>query len=366
MRGIVGLKGKAPGLGVMVGGGTSLSPSFTTTIRHETGDLTEYTGTATNTGRLTAAATAGLGNSNFGLNCLIQNTTAMYGAKTVTAKAGRARIRFYIDPNTLTMTTNDEIAVLGLRNSADAACGWVYLNYSSGYRIRVSMIDNATTEQFSASYAITDAPHCVEVYLTQGATGTMSVWIDGVYQGATGGFNNLTKFDKLGIVRFGVLAFKTGTPTGTLLLDELVITDGGLAIGALSTPLITNGVFANTDGWTAIGSTLASIAGGQAGNCLRITNGTGYNSCWFPVFGLSGPHTLTFYHKNGTGQGYCAIGTTAAAVDIYDPGVACDDAAWAQKSYTFSLTGADAYITFWGWGGAGTTTLFDEVVLTKN
>ena len=42
--------------------------------------------------------------------------------------------------------------------------------------------------------------------------------------------------------------------------------------GANQTTLLTNGTFdSNTTGWTAVRSTLASVSGGQSGNCLEIT-----------------------------------------------------------------------------------------------
>lgn len=65
--------------------------------------------------------------------------------------------------------------------------------------------------------------------------------------------------------------------------DQLRIYDGAkwkvVTLGAKGTgetlsgvELITNGTFAsNTNGWTPVGCTLNSVAGGDAGNCLEIT-----------------------------------------------------------------------------------------------
>ncbi len=216
--------------------GSGVKPPLAT-IRHEVGNLTEYTTTVTNGGRLTAAEAAALASSVYGMNCLIENTTVMYGAKTVTAVPGKARVRFYLDPNTLTMAANAEIGLLTIRNTATLSAGGIYLNYSGGYRLRAFLIDDSGSQRYTSSFTITDGPHYVEIYWQRAtdavaANGLVTLWIDGALQGSSSPFDNYDRFDVLAAVRLGIVEFKTGTPTGTVFLDEMVINDTGNEIGA--------------------------------------------------------------------------------------------------------------------------------------
>jgi len=98
------------------------------------------------------------------------------------------------------------------------------------------------------------------------------------------------------------------TPHKAILLDAAgKLATGYLAgVGAgetLGSELITNGGF-NTDttGWTPTNATLASIVGGQSGNCLEITTpAPGFGRAFQDIVVVVGAlHEGSGYHKSGT------------------------------------------------------------------
>ena len=130
------------------------------------------------------------------------------------------------------------------------------------------------------------------------------------------------------------------------------------------TELITNGSFtSNTTGWTADnGGTLLSVAGGQAGNCLQVTNTTTYGLAYQNITAVAG-HSYVFngYHKNGTKNGTINVGSTTEGSDYYSLNNS-NDADWALKTKYFTTTGTGLSTSLWISGGAITdTTLFDEI-----
>src|SRR5512138_1958397 len=123
-------------------------------------DLSEWTSTVTDLGDLSWAAGAGLAGTSGGMSCLIDDTTAIYGQKTITADtSGRVRARFYIDPNALTMGASDGFMCLWLGNSGSATL--IRVNLIAGYKFQlVTFRDDGTTNTItSGNY--TDVPHYV-------------------------------------------------------------------------------------------------------------------------------------------------------------------------------------------------------------
>lgn len=161
------------------------------------------------------------------------------------------------------------------------------------------------------------------------------------------------------------LAHSDGTSQPVLeLWDET----NGASIGKLTAPtpgnLVVNGGFdPDTSSWSASNSTLASIAGGQSGNCLRITN-TANNGYAYQSIAVSpgATYTFTFYQKQGS-VFYCKayIGTSAGGNQIYDSSN-FGNAAWTQKTVTVnSGSNSTIYISFVCAGVSGDSVLIDTV-----
>lgn len=139
------------------------------------------------------------------------------------------------------------------------------------------------------------------------------------------------------------------------------------------TEKISNGSFTtDTTGWTANGTTIASVASGQSGNCLEVTRAAGdQQGVYQQVTGLSvgGLYYFYVYTKSGTSgnesfkcgvdttdviawpQGFVATGTTAAS--------------WVKSSLYFSATSTSTYVALNKNSATAGTMLFDTASLRK-
>jgi len=217
-------------------------------IDHEIGDLTEYTSTVTDGGDLSVAAAAALAGTVYGLNVLIDDTTAIYGIKSgLNDTSGKLRARFYIDPNTLTMATDDQFIVWRAQNTSTASLAKVdlYRSAAPAYRIQVTIFNDAGAGTASSFYTITDEPHYIEIYLQRAATsissdGSLQLWIDGVSKQTISGIDNYDRFPNFDIIHLGAIANLDAGTSGTLYLDQLVVNDDGSEIGAYVPPAAGN------------------------------------------------------------------------------------------------------------------------------
>jgi hypothetical protein len=138
---------------------------------------------------------------------------------------------------------------------------------------------------------------------------------------------------------------------------------------SLGAELIPNGTFdANTTGWIVSQSAIASVAGGQSGNALQVTNSAA-------AYGWARPDPLiaatigefyqvSRYHKNGTAAGHLKIGSTSGGSELYSRDV--NNAAWTQSLVTFRSTAAALSFRFGLESNtSGQTALFDELTFRK-
>ena len=132
--------------------------------------------------------------------------------------------------------------------------------------------------------------------------------------------------------------------------------------------LVTNGGFdSDTTGWTAEASTLASVASGQAGNCLEVTNsGAASGSAYEDIAGLTIGETykISIYFKKGTAvSGGIKIGTTTDD-DYYGISTGLTDADWTEYTFFFTAIETTARITLVNESAVSSeTALFDTVTM---
>lgn len=214
-------------------------------------DFSEWTSETDTENDLNWSASAGLAGSAGGAALLIDNTTLMYLNKTGLADtSGKARCRFYIDPNTLTMGAGEDFVVLRLANTADDRLCQVYLYYSSGnYKIYHQITNDAGSNVDATGAAtITDAPHYVEIYLQRASSnvasdGSLLLQVDGVDIETISGIDNYDRFVQLGQVHLGAYFGLDAGTSGTFYLDEVVVNNDGSLIGPVVTtsiPVIMN------------------------------------------------------------------------------------------------------------------------------
>ena len=159
-------------------------------------------------------------------------------------------------------------------------------------------------------------------------------------------------------------AFETeGEPSAAITAQRWTHAD---LVRGSSLPVTNGGFDSDVTGWTANVSTLASIAGGQSGNCLQVTNsavayGFAYQSL---ATEIGRAIEIRVWHKNGTATGGILIGTSVGAGDLHNSG-ALNDADWTQRTITVTPTGTTTYLSLsLATTVAGATTLFDMISCT--
>lgn len=206
-------------------------------IDHEAGDLSEWSSTVNDGGDLSAAVGAALAGSSYGMEVLIDDTTAIYGIYTLGTDdtSGVVRIRFYFDPNSITMGNSNHF-IGALRSSSNIATIKMEYDSGTGYAIQAQLVAEGGTVSTSY-YPITDAPHYIEIQVVRATTissldGTLDLWIDGDHkeQLVDDNFNIFTLFRQL---RLGATSGIDSTTSGSYYIDEIVVNNDGSEIGAV-------------------------------------------------------------------------------------------------------------------------------------
>ena len=138
--------------------------------------------------------------------------------------------------------------------------------------------------------------------------------------------------------------------------------------------LVINGGFdSDTVGWSAVDCTLASIAGGQAGNCLEITRtGADYQIAMQSITVIPGKtYKLEGYVKSGTSgnENYkFGIQDTTHSTWIHNVTDGQSSGDWVKHSYQFTAPAGCVLITIQLVKESATagTMLFDEITLQES
>lgn len=125
-------------------------------------------------------------------------------------------MRFYFDPNGITMANNDMFTLMyGFSGSTSILR--VDFRFNSGaYQLMARALDDGSTWSATPWLTISDAPHIVELdwqaSTAIGANnGTLSFWIDGVALSLVTGIDNDTR--RIDTIRLGAV---TGLDAGTI------------------------------------------------------------------------------------------------------------------------------------------------------
>lgn len=211
-------------------------------IDHEAGDLSEYSSTVTDGGDLSVASGAALASTNEGLSVLIDDTTSIYGRADYTQLGVRSdcRYRFYLDPNSLTMSDTDFHVICrtlnGTSQRTQVQFGWLT---ASGFRIRAMATDDGGTNQATSWVNISDAEQYVEVLIQYASgvsadDGVVRLWVDGSQVADRTDVDLYTR-NSSDSLRLGAVANVDAGTSGTYYLDQLILNDDGGEIGAHDT-----------------------------------------------------------------------------------------------------------------------------------
>ena len=188
----------------------------------ESGDLSAWTSAAVGGGDLSVNPAAALAGSN-GMQVLINDSVNLYTLDDTPNAEPRYRVRFYFDPNSLSMANGDSFNLLrAFTGTSKSVLQVAFRSYSGSYQLRVAVLNDSSSFVNTSWSTISDAPHSIELdwraATSAGANdGSLNLWIDGVEQGSLSGLDNDTwRIDQ---VRLGVLATIPSGSRGTLFFD---------------------------------------------------------------------------------------------------------------------------------------------------
>jgi hypothetical protein len=138
--------------------------------------------------------------------------------------------------------------------------------------------------------------------------------------------------------------------------------------GAYAGPdLVVNGGFSvNTDGWTSEFGSLASVAGGQSGNCLQITRVSGtYQNAKQQIFGLTigSIYFLTGHVKSGTSGNEAGFIQFDMGGGNYFRRTFTSSGTWTMYTLMFKASATSGILELNKFTATAGTMLFDSVVM---
>jgi hypothetical protein len=192
----------------------------------ESGSLSAWSSSTTDSGNLSVSSTAALVSTQ-GMQALINDNNSVFVTDDRPTAEARYRVRFYFDPNSITMASSDAYLIFLGRTANGTSTGatvlQVELRYSGGkYQIRALISDDGTAFTSSGWFTISDAPHSIELdwraSTAVGANnGGLTLWIDGVQQANVTGIDNDTR--RIESVRLGAVSGVDTTTRGTAYFD---------------------------------------------------------------------------------------------------------------------------------------------------
>jgi hypothetical protein len=190
----------------------------------ESGNLSAWSGSSTDNGDLSASLGAAYQGS-YGLQALVNDTNKLSVWDDSPADETHYRVRFYFNPNSLTMISGNYHHIFDAQDMVTIAKALRLRLYSnaSGYNLGAVAADDAGVDVSSAYVTITDGWHVVEVEWQASSApgannGFLNLWIDGVLVRTINNIDNDTR--TVGRVYLGAPAsLDTGT-AGTMLFDN--------------------------------------------------------------------------------------------------------------------------------------------------
>ena len=191
---------------------------------YESGDLSAWSSNAADNGHLSVTnQAANIGTK--GLQAIIygSSTNEMYVNDWKPWDEPYYRVRFYFDPNSITMSNGDTVEIFAAFNQNGDIVEKVELTYQSGnYQVHALSIDDTNWWWYSPWINITDTAHAIELYYhaatSNGANnGEFSLWVDGIQR-----VDDINLDNDLRVVDYVHLEVKlVGTPNvlGTVYFD---------------------------------------------------------------------------------------------------------------------------------------------------
>lgn len=212
-------------------------------ITHDANNLDEYDSTVTDEGDL-STGTPGLASTTAKMEALIDDTNAIYGEVTISAALEDCRVRFYVDPNTLSIGSGDDIVIVEIDGAIEDDLADIVLLYDGvNYEVWLIGLDDGGGWHTGTKTDISDTEHYIEFHVVRATNatsndGTMDWWIDGAHIEQLTNIDNYDQMGNVQFVRMGAVRSIPATASGTLHLDELKGNDDGSEIGPVVPPIL--------------------------------------------------------------------------------------------------------------------------------
>ena len=201
----------------------------------ETGDLSQFDAVLDPGSHLTNTAASAMGGTSRGMNVEAHPTDiAIADIALAPPASGQIRMRFYIDPNGMTVGGNFDTFICATISLSASPFWLVQIDLrivGAQYSLRTRFFDDGGNSLTDVD--ITDAPHYVEVHVVQDAAlGSAELFIDGVSEASFANLDNFDTFALLNTADFGLVQNMDATIAGDFFIDEICINDDGSEIGA--------------------------------------------------------------------------------------------------------------------------------------
>ena len=150
----------------------------------ESGNLSAWSASVTDAGDLSVNSGAAL-TGNYGLQAVIDDNNPIYVTDDSPNAETRYRARFYFDPNSIKMVSNDAHYIFLGYTSASIPVLRIEFRFSKGnYQLRTALRNDSNSWTSSNWFTISDNPHFIELdwraSTASGANnGGLTIWIDG-------------------------------------------------------------------------------------------------------------------------------------------------------------------------------------------
>jgi hypothetical protein len=279
----------------------------------ESGNLSNWTSSVTDGGDLSATGSAALMGS-FGMQAVIDDTTAIYVTDDTPNAEPRYRARFMFDPNGVTMANNDNFSLFyGFQGTATAMLQ-VQLRRNGGlYQLRVAAIDDAGTWVYSDWTTISDAPHLIELdwqaaSATGANNGTTNWWLDEAAQAGITTLDSDTR--RVDRARLGGAGGIDAGTSGTVYFDAFIsrrLTYIGRLITAPALVQPADASFVAREvspnlSWGTVAGATQYYAEFSNGTTVNLNSGWIAGTSWSPGIQLQGAYTWRVKARNAAGE----------------------------------------------------------------
>jgi hypothetical protein len=181
----------------------------------ESGDLSAWSDSTTDSGNLSISEAAALADSK-GLQVVIDDENSIYVDDMLPNAEPRYRARFYFDPNSISMANGDSHYLFyGYTGKATKVLRLSFRLDLNNYQINARLLDDSNVWTDTDWLTNSDAPHLIRLdwqaaTAAEAKNGGLTLWIDEVQQASLTGMDNDTH--RIDRVRLGAVA---GIDTGT-------------------------------------------------------------------------------------------------------------------------------------------------------